>query len=506
MTSSRPNLLLIVLDTMRRDRLSAYGGPRETSPNLDRFASDAALFARATSGAQWTVPAHASMFTGLYPSAHGLTEADYRLSSALPTLAERLSHAGYETVGFCNNPLVGLLDHGLTRGFESFYNYAGAAINRPFERPLNPPLDGAVRGWREFARTVSNQFARREWLFRASLHPLITPLWTRLVNYKGSSPDSISDVIHYLEHQRAGGQTRPLFTFLNLMGTHLPYRPTSDALRHIAPNMDEASYRFVGRFNADAARWASPTESPLEDWQTAALEAFYDAEIFAQDVQLGHLLRYLKQSGALKDTVVVITADHGEGHGDHGFFGHSFIVNQELVHVPLIVSHPDGFAVGERIDAHVSTRRVFHTLLEAAGAFEPEHPSHLSLVEPAADGPIAFSEAFPPQTFLTVMRQRAPALIDRLRLTQVRRAVLSGQHKLTTVGGRVEALYDTAADPLELHDLSAQHPALTSDLLRELEQFVGAQDAARDGLAALAEQSALTPDMLDHLRALGYLD
>lgn len=504
------NLLFVVLDTTRRDRLSLYGHHRRTSPALDDFASQAAVYDRALSPAQWTVPSHASMFTGAYPSTHHLTEADRLLPEHFPTAAEILRGAGYQTAGFCNNPLVGVLNHQLTRGFDSFYNYAGAAINRPFDRQYPAPVDAAIRGWRSLARGVGNQFAQNEWMFRIALHPAFTPLWTRLVNYKGSSANSISDLIGYMQQHRAGGQTRPLFAFLNLMGTHLPYRPPLDVLKSLAPDLDNRAFRFIASFNADAARWASPVEEPLEDWQAAALETFYDAELRAQDEHLGRLFAYLKSSGALKDTAVVIAADHGEGHGDHGFFGHSFVVNHELTHVPLIVHLPDGFKRGQRIDAPVSTRRIFHTLLDAAGV-SPEvqptgAPDDLSLTQIDAGGGIAFSEAFPPQTFLSVLRYRAPALIDKLQLTQVRRAVLSADLKLTTLGDAPEALYDVKNDPDESRDIAGQHPQAVSALMTQMADFVQDAESLSADVSALAERADLTPEMMENLRALGYIE
>jgi arylsulfatase A-like enzyme len=109
----KPNLLFIVLDTLRRDHLGSYGYNRPTSPQLDAFASRSTLFKRAIAPAQWTVPSHASMFTGTYPQTHHVTQANSQLSGAHPTLAEILSAADYQTVAFCNNPLVGVLNNGL---------------------------------------------------------------------------------------------------------------------------------------------------------------------------------------------------------------------------------------------------------------------------------------------------------------------------------------------------------------------------------------------------------
>src|SRR5690606_1101235 len=127
---------------------------------------------------------------------------------------------------------------------------------------------------------------------------------------------------------------------------------------------DKASTQYITRFNAHAADWLSPDDPPLEDWQRHALDGYYDAEIAYQDQHLGRLFDYLEKSGTLENTMVVIAADHGEGHGDHGFKGHRFVVFQELVHVPLIVRYPDRFPAAKRIQTNVSTRRIFHTLLD----------------------------------------------------------------------------------------------------------------------------------------------
>ena len=134
MNRHQPDILLIVLDTLRRDRLSVYNPALRTSPHLHAFAEGAACFERAISPAQWTIPAHASLFTGVYPTTHQVTQADGMLSGSYATLAEILQAGGYHTAGFCNNPLVGVLQNDLQRGFVDFYNYAGAAVNRPLTR------------------------------------------------------------------------------------------------------------------------------------------------------------------------------------------------------------------------------------------------------------------------------------------------------------------------------------------------------------------------------------
>ena len=514
---AKPNILLIILDTLRRDRLSAYGHGRETSPALDAFAQDATLFERAIAPAQWTIPAHSSIFTGLYPSAHGVTQANGQLSGMHPTLAEILRGDGYETIGFCNNPLVGVLNNGLQRGFNHFYNYAGAAVNRPFDSAKSQVRQELDKRWRRFARPTQNRFAHSDFLFRVSMNPLLVPLWTRITNYTGHTENSVNDLIGYWGQHQAGGADQPLFAFLNLMGAHLPYRPPQDYLDRVAPGVkrDRHAYRFMNRFNAEAARWASPTDPPLADWEKQVLYDFYDAEILHQDYHLGRLLDALYESGALENTIVIIAADHGESHGDHNFFGHSFVVYQELVHVPLVIRYPDHFPAGKRVATNVSTRRIFHTVLDITGIQPP-----LAAADPNADvrglslaratngardteGGVVFAEAFPPLTFLNVIEHRAPGMIERLNLRQVRRGVYDGANKLAMVADRVEGLYNVTHDPAETLDVSGQNPLLVSQLQGKIESFVQTE-ATRHTEAGLFGD--VDDSILDNLRALGYIE
>jgi len=367
---TKPNILLIILDTTRRDHLSAYGYDRPTSPHFDAFAASAATYTRAIAPAQWTIPAHASMFSGLYPGAHGVTQSNSALSAEHPTLAEILRADGYRTAAFCNNPLVGVLYNGLQRGFSEFYNYASAIPQRP-PGAQSPARQAFIQRVQPTARRIANVFAQNDTLFRLALTPRLTPIWSKAINFKGNTADSIRDLIGWLDVRRRDPE--PYFAFLNLMGAHLPYHPPTDALELVASELkaDKRAYAFIRQFNADGAGWASPPNEPYTAWQSAALHAFYDAEILHQDRALGRLLDHLRQIGALDDTLVIIAADHGESHGDHDLFGHGFNVHQELVHVPLAIHDPDGQRRGTRIDANVSTRRIFHTILGRAGVTPP---------------------------------------------------------------------------------------------------------------------------------------
>ncbi|MCS6835448.1 MAG: sulfatase [Anaerolineae bacterium] len=512
---SKPHILFIILDTLRRDHLSLYGYARSTSPALEDFAQRALTFQRAISPAQWTIPAHASLFTGLYPAQHGLTQAFGTLSAMHPTLAEILRQADYQTVAFCNNPLLGLLDHGLQRGFEHFYNYAGATPNRPIDSARSPLRRRLAQRLRRTARAITNRFAHNDLLFRISLNPLVVPIWTRLANFKGDSPRALQDFVDYWRAYHVGGAERPLFAFLNLMGAHTPYRPPRAMLERFAPDVvrSRAAHRFVMGHNADAAHWISPADGPLEDWQRAALAAFYDAEIAHQDAALGRALADLQAQGLLDDTLIIIAADHGEGHGDHGFFGHSFVVHHELVHVPLLLRFPDHplSAEGLSLCENVSTRRLFHTILDAAQVCPPlaaDDPNanvqglslRRTLEGRDPEGGLVFSQAVPPQNLLNVLERHKPHQIERLGLRQTRQAVLQRDDKLLLLGDRPEALYNLADDPYEAHNLLSAAPqralALQAALSRWQRSATAVDQVAQD----------FSAEVVANLRALGYMD
>lgn len=515
--ASSPNILFIVLDTQRRDRLSLYGHDVDTSPHLDNFSQDATIFERAISPAQWTIPSHASMFTGLYPGTHQLTQAFQQLSGTHPTLAEIMQVADYHTVAFCNNPLLGILNHGLQRGFEHFYNYAGASPNRPVDATRSALRRYLATQFRKVARNVTNLFASSDTLFSMAVNPMIVPAWTRMVNFKGNSERSIDDLIDYWQDYHQGGADKPIFALLNLMGTHTPYFPPANYIDHVAPGLrhDKSATKFMAGFNGDAADWLSPDDPPMEDWKRHTLDGYYDAEIASQDHHLGRLFDYLKASGTLDDTMVVIVADHGEGHGDHGYRGHSFVVYQELVHVPMIIRYPERFPAGKHVTTNVSTRRIFHTVLDVTETEPPladDDPNAnikgLSLISslngrPDTERGIAYAEAYPPMTLLNILKPRKPELVEKLKLTQVRRGVYDGDHKLALVGNKVENLFNIADDPAEEDDIAKNEPERVGILQTKLTDFV------QDSISLRSDNvnnGDVSDDVIDNLRALGYIE
>ena len=294
----KPNIVFVVLDTHRVDRLGCYGYTRNTTPNLDTFARDAPVFERAISPAQWTIPSHASMFSGEPPSTHMALHASNRLAPCFRTLAERLHDNGYRTVGFCNNPLVGIVNNGLKRGFELFYNYSGAIRSvpaKPSDRqfaPFRAACERFTQVLRKISYPIQNAFANSAHLFHGAVNSLFVPLWTRFAHYKGNTASSIRDACAFIGQQAKGGDGRPWFLFINLMETHHPLSAPDRFAETFVPGWreDRAARDFMQSFTSHAVEWLTPLNKPLSEWGRRTISGMYDAEIAYQDHLLAQLL------------------------------------------------------------------------------------------------------------------------------------------------------------------------------------------------------------------------
>jgi arylsulfatase A-like enzyme len=511
----RLDVVLLVLDTQRADRLSSYGYAAPTSPNLDAFAADATLFRHAITPAQWTVPTHASLFTGLYPSVHGTRQSYSILPKELPTLAERLTAGGYFTAAYCNNPLVGVVDNGLRRGFTSFLNYAGLFTAQPNQAGQRRTLFGAYRNW--FKRNVStwvhklqDSFARSDAMLEFAITaPFFQMVWQTALSFKGNTVKSLNDAARLLVERKGLKADQPIFTFINLMGTHMPFHPQRKYIEQFAPDYfaDRAAQRYLQRFNSDVLGWLTPAGAKMAEQHRAIISGMYDAEIATQDEQIGLFLDKLRKAGRLDQTYFVVVADHGEHLGEKHFIGHNVTLYNELTHVPLIVRDPRGnLATGAQPDHLVSTRRVFHSILDAAELAE-DHEEIYALAHSPVNDPdqgIVFAEAVTPQNVLNIITKHTPDLVRPYRCDEPRRAVWQDRHKLILTGKEMKELYDFIADPQELHNLAEANPALVKAQTERILAFERQNAAA----ALTAGHMAETDDanLRSRLRALGYME
>ncbi|MEJ7712604.1 MAG: sulfatase-like hydrolase/transferase [Pyrinomonadaceae bacterium] len=304
--ANAPNVLLIVLDTVRAQNLSLYGYGRSTTPQLERLAQGGVRFDRALSTAPWTLPSHASMFTGRYPhevSANWLTPLD----ATHPTLAEVLSARGYLTAGFVANTGYGSYEHGLNRGFvhyEDFFVSPGAIIS-------SSSLGRYIADSRRLRRVIGNY----QTLGRKS---------AAKVN---------RDFLRWLSQK----DERPFFVFLNYYDAHAPYVPHKP---------------FNIKFGLNKPVEPNPLahKKDVNPQEIQAMIDGYDSSIAYLDQQLGLLFDELKRRRILENTLVIITSDHGEEFGEHDLFDHGNTLYLPSVHVPLLILFPERVPAGSSSD------------------------------------------------------------------------------------------------------------------------------------------------------------
>jgi arylsulfatase A-like enzyme len=525
---TKPDVFLIVLDTVRADRLSCYGYRRGTTPQIDAFAQTGVLFERAISPAQWTIPAHASLFTGEYPTTHMTTQVFDKHSESQITLAQVLRREGYCAVGFCNNPYLGVVKNELDRGFHEMYNYSGAWPNRPIIADSRPRLLGRLaqrlgRLLRHLGSSIQDAFARNKLLVRIALHPRLAPLWGRVMNLKGNTPQSLRDAVGYLRIRQQKGAERPVFVFINLMETHLPYHPRKRFIRRFAPvlRQDRQARDFMQSYNLEHYRWMLPLKEPFTELQDRVINDMYDAELAYEDHLLRWLFSYLDEPEVRDNTLVIITSDHGEGLNHHDFVGHSLVVYNDLIRVPLIVRYPPLYPKSQRVSTLVSTRRVFHSALEAAGIYSvyddsrgkegvPVDVKGLSLARSLGNADpekgIVFSEAYTPETLVNLMADDDPESIKTGRWRSMRRAVCRENYKLITVGDEPDELFDMIYDVGELDNLIGKEPMVAAELEGLLVDFRFEAESRRpDSWEAARLRLEEDEELTKHLRGLGYL-
>lgn len=464
--SNGKNVILVVLDTHRFDRLGSYGYTRPTSPNLDSFAAESLFFEKAIAPGQWTIPTHASLFSGEMPAVHGTVQADDALPKEFQTLASRLGAEGIRTTGFCNNPLVGVLQNGFTRGFDQFYNYCGVVPSTPqkekedFWKPIRKLWGKYTQVLRRLSYPIQNAFASPNEFFLAALRPLFVPVWTRAGNFKGMTDRSIRETtafIRDIQNNQQGGD----FVFLNLMETHMPYAPPDEYVRKFVPYFYETpeAQHFMRDFNRKAMQWLIPLAEPFTPVEFATLSDMYDAEVAYQDHLLAQLIETLDSDYHRENSMVIFMADHGEMLGEHGYMGHGFGVHEELIRVPLFMRAP-GLESPGTVRKHISTTQVFHTVLDYFGFESLRTPyaeevdvhsqSLLRLVEKRDAAPVnVVSEAYAADNALEIMRKHTPEAMDRYHAEATQRAVYQGDEKMIAVEGVSKLLYDLAGDPSE---------------------------------------------------------
>jgi len=454
-----PNVLLIVLDTTRVDRLSAFGYERPTTPALERIAADGLVFGRAYAAAPWTLPSHASMFTGAYPAVHNATWEHQVLDDRLPTLAESLAGHGLRTAAFARQVWLSE-ETGLMRGFEDFYDLHWRAST------------SLVAVWRLAAEIISERLHTKD-----KGAALVTAKFKAWLDRHGDEP---------------------FFAFVNYLEPHAYYEPPAGFReRFLSDNNRGTPWGrtrsvSVQRYNSGDIEYGSD--------DLAAFSDLYDGAVAYQDSRMGEVLDHLRDRGLLDKTLVIITADHGENLGDHGLLGHEFCVYETLLHVPLVVRLPGSVPVG-RVESEVVENRLLGSLIDTVlwadeGTLSVEMLV-AALQEPDAAGAGAFAELYT-RPLTTDLWLKSPRLDEFDR--RLRSILLRGMKYIFASDGTDE-LYDLATDPDELDNLAEVRP----EDLAVLRDLVQARVAGL-GVPAGGDAPEFSEQLKRRLKALGYLD
>ncbi|WP_336328796.1 sulfatase [Halovenus sp. HT40] len=318
--TAKPNILLLVLDSMRSDRVSCYGHDRETTPNLDEFASQATRYTNAYTPAPWTLPTHISLFTGLFPSEHGITNAfpdsNLQLSEDISTLADKLHDKGYRTGGFSNNPWVGKTSN-LNRGFDDYVEW-NLEIGSESESEIHSRTDRLLSRFHSLVGHAARQ----------PVYILKRPFFTSSLTRRASS---------WIDSAVEGNE--PWFCFMNLMEAHSPYFPPKSAFRKLG--LDTPGPIEPRVLNTKLLAHIMGKTGLDSQTRDRVLE-FCDASLRYQDQKVSELLDSLKRKGIFDNTLIIICSDHGKTLGD---FDRSASPPHYLrdinIRVPLIVKEPN---------------------------------------------------------------------------------------------------------------------------------------------------------------------
>ena len=406
-----PDIVLVTIDSLRADHLGCYGYSKATSPHLDAFARSGVRCADAVSTTSWTLPAHAALFTGLYDSTHGVVDNGLALAQGVTTLAEVLRAQGYHTAGFYGGPYLHPV-FGLSQGFESWESCMSASSSRAPDAVVRSVLDPADLS---SARDVTG-------------------------------PRTLASVEAKL---RSAARDEPLFLFVHLWDVHYDYRPPEEYWRRF-----DADY--AGTLDASDLAHNPRITRDMPARELAHVVALYDGEIAFTDQQIGRLMERLNQLNLDENTLIILTADHGESFAEHDtWFSGSTLFNS-ATRVPLIVSFPTHLPRARSISAPAMNVDLAPTVLDTIGApipdvFEGQSLLPLMLGHSAGEDRLAFTE-----------------LADRSEV-----AVVDRYWKLIwSSRDQAARLFYLGDDPNELHDRAESEPDTTNRLVEELREWL----------------------------------
>jgi arylsulfatase A-like enzyme len=459
----RPNILLIVMDATRFDFLSAHGYPQPTTPNLDRLAEDGIIFDKAFATGPWTPPSHASMFTGTYPSTHGVdVNENLYLNDNNRTLAEILSENGYRTFGILPDVHLSSV-RGFHRGFQEY-----------------------VETWR-----IPYLHLEYDWLLC-------------LANNLISGRDKRTFYSNRLMQRwlkKNFSTSQPFFMFVNYKTVHNRYQPPRAFRRKFEQRHPNTDMRKATYFSKKGGYSYMGRRLDLNEEEFVLVRSWYAAALAYLDSRLGQLIDFLKLLGAYENTLVIITADHGESFGEHHLAYHMFGLYDFLIRVPMLMTCPAWLPRGRRITEMVSHVDLLPTILDLLGLEEEGRDIQGTSLLPFDDRIYhreIFAEFGRPQSMVKRLGTEFPGH-DFAPLDKGYQCIRTKNHKLIAASDGSEELYDLNADPGETRNRVNDLPDAARDLRSRLDEWRG--PTARPFVSHYVQEDET---VIKALRALGY--
>ena len=501
---NQPNIVIVVMDCVRAQNLSVYGYDRPTAPRIAELSTQGLRFDHAITAGDQTVASTASLFTGMSPSTHGLRVSGEKLDGQWHTLAEALQRAGYEThLLNCSNTHLSSYG-GLDRGFDHY-----AQVTAPVRDLLGglrqPPADDEdeVKAAVEPPKPLDGKPLGLAARWRAGMTDDLRWVLTRFAD-KGAAR-AFGEARRIL---RSHSPARPVFVYIHLMETHSRYLPP---LGHWGLFLPDCRGRKGWRINHNGFPFLSGAVQ-MDALDFEIVEALYNGAIHYTDAAFGRFFKHLGHDGLLDNTVIVLTADHGDNFGEHGLFGHAQCVYDTVVRVPLLIWGPviESHRRGSAITAVVQNTDLAASCLEWAGN---EHdPINAQLEGP----PLPLTPTHTRGRKYAVSEAAYlfhPSQADRLKeLSFFDRgsiALRSKRHKLIWNTDGREEFYDLAADPGETDNQIARGSGELAELRRVLEPRRLRFDQTHSAMLMRLEQGAAVetdPLVEERLRDLGYIE
>ena len=471
----RRNVVLIVWDTVRSDRLGLYGYEKPTTPFLEEFSQKARVFEDCVSVSNTTAPTHVAMFTGLTPFEHGVNNEAPRVPGDFELLAETLRAAGYQTYMFSENPYV-CTRNGFAAGF-----------------------DLAEYPWSRELRQRAIMEVRRKFTGRSDIRAPRRPAAVAIRSLASAGEIIPGQVERWLDQRDA---TRPFFMFLNFMEAHGPLIPPREFReKTLTPNQLARSY-------------APEVKDPLPIWsyvfrlrpdrpgEIDLLDGLYSAAILELDELFRQVVSALDSRGLLDDTAIILVSDHGEHLGERHLIDHQFSVYEPLMRVPLVVYCADRVTPG-RDGRPVQNIDVYPTVLEFAGLAPPSATTAASLLTPRETrGRVGECPAYMAEALRNA--QRIYPDFDPAPWRRTLRAYYEEPYKLIAASDGGEELYDLGADPGELNNLIDKQPQAASRLRSGMDRFFEKLRPRRTATSA-PSSAPDDPEYRRRLEAIGYI-